>query len=373
MIESIFDPPGINDYIDYFKTLLSVSGVLFGLAFTALIFVLQSGFASFKFSRRMFLELYSVFGRNLLFTLSYLTLIPLGIIYLGNHSRFLSVVYYLFSIILIKSLLDFYKHLGYIHTIFSTKFVPSRYGRFRKYFRYIKNLGFFPVLFLLIFLFIFTVYPVVISYRENHSFLLTIKGYFYSTLILLTFSMLRIVNFIPQFFTLSNKEIETKTEAQSTSDSSESSIDYTKEKSALREYLIKHGLGELSSFEPRGFLEGTLSVNFLDHVNSPEAWFNINVEVPNADIFEIRQAVCEYAYTLFKLLHTSMIDINSFVLSFHIKAGGEKSSRNIFFRTTRPEMDSLFSALNKDTVTTMMSLKNKLFDPLFRNTGRTET
>jgi len=69
MFKNLLNPPSIVDYSDYFKTLLTLSGVLLGLAFTALIFVIQSGFASFKFSRRMFLEQYVVFGRNLLSTL----------------------------------------------------------------------------------------------------------------------------------------------------------------------------------------------------------------------------------------------------------------------------------------------------------------
>jgi len=365
MPEPLLNPPGINDYFDYFRTLLSISGVLLGLAFTALIFVIQSGFASFKFSRRMFLELYAVFGRNLLITLSYLTLASLGVLYLGTHNRFLSIGYYLFALIFIKSLLDYYKHRGYLHTLFSTKFVPGHYGKFRSYFRYIKNLGFFSVLFLLIYLFVFTAYPIVISFNETDTFFVTTKGYFYSTLILLTYSIIQIVNFIPEFFRLSNMELESRIQTEEQATSREGTeIDYVKEKSVLSDYLTDHGFGELSALEPSGFLDGTLYVGFLHHTSTPEAWFNIMIEVRNSSVFEIRDAVCDYAYKTFKLLHNSMVDINSFVLSFHIRIEGEPSSRNIFFRSTRSELDAILT--NRNRISAVMEIKNKLFDELFR-------
>lgn len=365
MFETLFNPPGINDYSDYFRTLLSISGVLLGLAFTALIFVLQSGFASFKFSRRMFLELYAVFGRNLLITLSYLTLIPLGVLYLGDHNRSLSIGYYLFALIFTKSLLDYYKHRGYLYTLFSTKFVPGHYGKFRSYFRYIKNLGFFSGVFLLIYIFVFTAYPVVISFNETNAFFLTTKGYFYSTLILLTYSIIRIVNFIPEFFKLSNMELESniQTEAEATSREG-TEIDYVKEKSVLRDYLADHGFTDLNELERSEFLDGTLYVGFLHHDNTPEAWFNIMIEVRNSSVFEIRNAVCEYTYKTLKLLYDSMVDINSFVLSFHITIEGEPSSRNIFFRSTRSELGAILA--NRNQVSAVMQIKNKLFDELFR-------
>jgi len=57
-LKVFFNPPEIQNYAEYFQTLLSITGVLFGLAFTALIFIIQNGFTSFKLSRRMFLEVY---------------------------------------------------------------------------------------------------------------------------------------------------------------------------------------------------------------------------------------------------------------------------------------------------------------------------
>jgi hypothetical protein len=365
MFKNLLNPPAISDYQDYFKTLLTVSGVLLGLAFTALIFVIQSGFASFKFSRRMFLEQYVVFGQNLLATLSYLTLIPLGELYLGAHRKFLSAIYCIFSVMFIKTFLDIYKQRGYMHTLFSTKFVPGHYGRFRSYFRYIRNLGFLHVVFLLLYLAAFLLYPVAISFYERHSPILTTKGLFYSTLILLTFSIVQIANFIPHFFKLSNMEIDGRTQSASLTESDQApNIDYVKEKAALATYLADHGLEELKN--EIDFLDGTLFVNFLDHTNTHEAWFNVNIRVVNSSVFEVRSTVLDYAFRIFRLLRDSLVDINSFVLSFHIQLGGERSTRNIFLRSTRLELNEILSNASSPQ-SAIMRLKNKLFDEMFRD------
>src|ERR1051325_25054 len=237
MLENFLTPPSLNDYSDYFKTLLSISGVLLGLIFTALLFVIQSGFSSFKFSRRMFLEQYVVFGNNLLTTLSYLTLMPLGALYLGSQRIFLSVIYAAFALIFTKTFLDVYKQRGYIHTLFSTASVPAHYGKFRSYFRYIRNLGLHYVFFMVLWLAMLWVYPIVISYYESRRLILTAKGLFYSTLILLAYSVIQITYFIPQFFKLSNLELEHKISISDTSNGESSNIDFLKEKAVLRAYL----------------------------------------------------------------------------------------------------------------------------------------
>ncbi len=364
MLENLFNPPSIPDYSDYFKTLLTLSGVLLGLAFTALIFVIQSGFTSFKFSRRMFLQQYVVFGRNLLSTLSYLTLMPLAELYFGTHRIFVSGLYYIFAIIFIKTFLDIQKQRGYMHTLFSTEFVPSHYGRMRSYFRYIRNLGRVSVFFILFYLIGFLGYPVAISLSESHSVILTTRSIFYSTLILLTFCIAQIVKFIPQFFKLSNMEMEQVQEQTQGEKESEGDIDYVTEKAALRVYLLDHGLVELDNDVE--FLDGTIFLNFLDHTNTHEAWFNINIVVRNTNVFEVRNAVILYASKLFNLLRNSLVDINVFVLSFHIRLGGERKSRNVFFRSTRSELNDILSN-EGDPRKAVMKINNKLFDEIFRD------
>jgi hypothetical protein len=365
MFENFLNPVSLHDYSDYFKTLLSISGVLLGLTFTALLFVLQSGFTSFKFSRRMFLEQYVAFGNNLLTSLSYLTLMPLGILYLGGERILLSCFYCAFGVVFIKTFLDLYRQRGYIHTLTSNAFVPEGYGKFRAYFRYIRNLGWHHVFFIILWLSLFWVYPVAISYHEVGALLLTDKGYFYSTLLILTFAVLQITFFIPQFFMLSNLEFEHRIPSEDEdTNGGLPGVDYNKERAALRTYLLDHGISELNNEVE--FLDGTLFLNFEEERKGHEAWFHVNIEVRNSGVIEIRNAVLDYAYKVFGLLSGALVDINSFVLSFHIRAGGERFTRNMFFRVTRPELREMMSGAKPPRLA-VLHLKNKIIDELYRD------
>ncbi len=140
-MDVILNPPLPIAIEEFYKTLLSVSGVLFGIAFAAMLFVLQSGFSSFKFSRRMFLELYLHFGRQLLYSLAYITASPFLVLFFPNSAVAVSWLYGLYFIFFLNATLDYAKEEGYIITIHSKKYVPSHYGRRRAYFRYIANRG----------------------------------------------------------------------------------------------------------------------------------------------------------------------------------------------------------------------------------------
>ena len=223
---------------------------------------------------------------------------------------------------------------------------------------------------MLLYLIAFLGYPIAISFSESHSLILTSKGIFYSTLILLTFCIVQIVNFIPQFFKLSNMEMErANPEETQVAKESEGDVDYVVEKAALRAHLVDHGLIELDNDVE--FLDGTLFLNFLDHTDHHEAWFNINIAVRNSNVFDVRNTVLNYASRLFGLLRESLVDINVFVLSFHIRLGGERTTRNVFFRSTRSELNEILSNAGSPR-TAIMKIKNKLFDEIFRDLDQGE-
>ncbi|GHA55740.1 hypothetical protein GCM10007389_04110 [Pontibacter akesuensis] len=198
---------------------------------------------------------------------------------------------------------------------------------------------------------------------------MTDKAFFYSTLIILFFSIVQIINFIPKFFQNSSEEIENKSESLDNTPTEElSGIDYKKERLLLKDYLIAHGIQELEASDKVPFLKGTLFLNLLIDQDGPEAWFNVNIEAHNNKHFEIREAILDYAFKLFSLCRNSMIDINSFVISFHISSGGENSRRNIFFRSSRREINTIFSN-EKNPKSAIMKIKNKHFDELYRDLG----
>ena len=362
-MEFILNPPLPISIDEFYKTLLSVSGVLFGIAFAAMLFVLQSGFTSFKFSRGMFLELYLHYGSQLLYSLAYLTSAPFLILYFPDSTLLISWLYPVYFIYFLKSSLDYAKEEGYILTIHSHKFVPRTYGNFRSYFRYIKNRGFLRNLIYLLPIFLLLIYPYVISLHEKTSLQLSQTAVFYTCLIPLLYTLYKITKFIPEFFKYTSMEMSNIT-SNAELEKTEEEIQRNKnEKLVLKEYLTKHGIKELSSQTPYEFIDGKLSISLIENGETDEVWFNIFVNVKNASPQNIRTEVIRYAQKFAKLLHSSKVEINTFVLSFHIEIETQ-SSRNIFFRFTRNELDKLFSSSNE--LKDIDKLKNVLFDELFR-------
>lgn len=363
-MDIVLNPPPPISLEEFYKTLLSVSGVLFGIAFAAMLFVLQSGFSSFKFSRRMFLELYLHFGRQLLYTLAYLTAAPFLVLFFSESSFAVSWMYILYFVYFLNASLDYAKEEGYIITIHSTKFVPRHYGRTRTYFRYIKNRGALRNILFLFPIVMFLVYPYAISIHESKSLYLTKTAIFYSCLIPLLYTLYKVTKFIPEFFVYTGMELSSNTQDFSEEQSEEEKQQNVVEKRTLKEHLNNHGITELNAMTPRQFIDGELYINFLENRESSEAWFNINIKITNANPGQIRRAVLEYASTLANLLQKSKVGINTFVLSFHIGVDNQPS-RNMFFRASRSELDKMF-ALGQYNPEDMAKLKNVLFDELFR-------
>lgn len=358
MIDNLLDPVSLSNYSSYYKTLLSISGVLLGLTFAGLIYVIQDGFSSFKFSRSMFIEFYVKFGQNLLVSLGYLTIIPISALYLSAYPFLLTGLFYLFVFLFIQTLFGYYKQLGYIHTIFSEKYVPEKFGEIRSYFRYITNLGFFKNIFLISTIIIFVVYPIAISFHSTNSLQITSKSLFYSTILILFYSIYRIINFLPNLFKYTQIEIESGTKQP------EEPENLLKEKKALKKFLESHELKELEPTETKDFLDGELRLQFLTENKNEEAWFNVYVSVNNSDVFKIHDSVCKYAFQLFTLLNKSQIDINTFVLSFHINI--DKETHSMFFRTNRTEFTEI-KTKNMNPIDSVLEIESRLFDDLFKN------
>lgn len=359
----IFSPEGLESYTAYFNSILSISGVLFALAFAMLIFIIQSGFSSFKYSRRMFLELYVHFGRSLLMSLAYLTIMPLLVLYANKYWWLINITYIWFCIFYLKAILGYQYHLGYLATINSTKFVPQHYGKLRAYVRSITNLGFIHNFVTFSLAAIMLVYPIIISFVETKMISITEKGVFYSTLMVIVLTVLKIKNFIPEFFEISNQELDYK----ELKTNEASNVDCKIEFEAFEKHLISHQIKELNPSEERQFLDGTLWLQFLKDREGAELWFNVNIKVNDVTNLEVRDEVCKYASKILSLFVRSKVDINQIVMSFHIKIEDDsKYSRNIFIRTTRLELEKVdFEAGNP--VQEICKLESVNFDSLFRN------
>lgn len=350
----------ITDLNTFYSNVLTTSGVLLGLAFAAMTYILENGFSSFKFNRMMFLKLFTEFGKMLLYILSYLVIS--SFLYLSiNNPEIQSVVYYIFVIVFLKSLLDYNKHRGYIYTISSNKFVPRHYGAIRAYFRSILNLGIFNTIILGVQTSIFILLPIIYSYSATHSWILNQQSLSFSSGAFLIYSVFIIARFIPQFASIARQEYESINPTENFEhEQPEVSIDYKTEKESLNQYLESH---EIVLRQPVGIekLSSHLIIYPTDN-DSPEAWFNIRIDNPKGSVNTIRQIIDEQAFNLFRLLSDANADINSFVLSFHIYI--DNDSRNIFFRATKIELSTI-KHLTREMF--LSKLKNKMYDDLFRD------
>ena len=353
------------DYGSFFSSVLSVSGVLFGLSFTALLFVIQSGFSSFKYSRRMFLELYVHFGTGLLTGLAYLTIISLLAQHAWDYRWLVNGTYIFFMWMYLQSMFRHQSHVGYIHTIHSTRFVPRNYGELRTFFRYITNLGVVPTFILLVIALFIVGYPVLGSYCDNGEFGLTKSGLYFSALIILAHSLLKVTRFIPEFFEISNQELDFQAPS---SEEGDPNINYFAEKEAYKKYLEGHEYLEIGILNKKAFLDGTVWIEILSDERS-EIWTNIHINVNNITPELLCQEVCQYAYELLVRFVQSRVDVNSIVLSFHVSIEGDsQSSRNLFFRSNRSEFSSIMEDQN-GRLEFPGNMKNVLLNELFRGFG----
>lgn len=363
MIE-LLTPPIPTNLDDFYRTLLSVSGVLFGIAFAAMLFILQSGFTSFKYSRRMFLELYLHFGRQLLFSLAYLTAAPFVVLYFPKEGNWSTWLYFIYFVLFLNATLDYAKQEGYIQTLHSSKYVPRHFGRIRSYFRYIRNRGTLRNLLFLIPIPLLFTYPYLISIQETWTVKLSETAIFYSCVIPLFYTLYKVTKFVPDFFAYTGMEIASEDETYK-NEVSEGEEQLTKnEKIALREYLISRGVEELDPLSPVKFLDGELWVQFLTDGKKREAWFNINVNIDDSTPEIVRREVLSYAYRLLKHLYESKVDINTFVTSFHISIADQKT-RNIFIRANRGELSKIYFA-GRNEPEDFAGLEHVMFNALFR-------
>ncbi|TGM85081.1 hypothetical protein [Leptospira bouyouniensis] len=345
----------------YFSNVLTTSGVLLGLAFAAMTYILENGFASFQYNRIMFLKLFTEFGKMILYILSYLVIN--SFIYLSvNASPILTASFYIFSIILLKSLLDYNKHKGYIYTILSKKFVPPNYGKIRSYFRFITNLGFLNSIIILFQFFTFTVLPIYISHIDESIFRISDRSLALSSGIYLIYSVFMIARFIPQFALIANTEYEGNLPSADNRNNNiaDINIDYKIEKETLNKYIESKGI-KYGENNPIDFLGSSLKI-FPTNNSNPEAWFNIMIKNPMGNPLTIRDAIDKFAHKLFTILSESNSDINSFVLSFHIDIAGK--SWNIFFRSNKSELNKI---KHLDFKNFTQSIDSKLYADIFRD------
>jgi hypothetical protein len=345
----------LDDYNKYFENQLTLSGTILGLLVATSTFILQSGFSNFQYSRSMFLKYYVEQSKFIFLCLAYNIIFSLIILYINTNAQVLFFLHLIFGIVFTKYFLDFQSHKGYILTINSNKFNPYKWRLF-KYFRYINNLGLLPVLITYTTIYFIFFYPL----HFNNAFNLDKHQVFMTTVSCFGISIIILINIIPQFFTFSEQEYKSKTKNELRDDLES---DVSKENEILRETLIKNGRKEFTQTLENKYFD---SIDIYMPQNSKEAFFVINVEFKNRDIYEMAASLKKYSFEIFDELASTHFDVNSFVLSYFIKVDDEQKSRNYFLRTNRNEIKEL-KAKYFSPEEFIENINNRVLDELFRN------
>lgn len=344
------------DYTKYFGDQLILSSTLLGLLLATSIFLLQSGFASFSFSRTMFLKYYVRLTKFLFLLLGYNIIASSIFLYTHFNAYITFGIHLLFSVAFVKYLLDFYSHKGYILTVFSNKSNPFK-TRFRRYFRYIFNLGILSILSIFLLISIVTIYPLLLDNLGEF----TERQGFISTLVSFALCVIFLIRIIPQYFSFSEQEYKQK---ENNELSEQIAPDLTQELLILKDTLVKNGRAELKEKTEFQKLNGQIHCRLCEQKD--EAFFVVNIWIKTTDLVEIVRSIERYTYDFFQDLIGTSVDINSFVLSLNIQFEGENSFRQYFVRAKRVELENAFSKTSNPELF-IKNLRNKVVDELFRN------
>lgn len=345
----------LDDYNKYFENQLNLSGTILGLLVATSTFILQSGFSNFQYSRSMFLKYYVEQSKFIFLSLAYNIIFSLLILYVNINAQVLFSLHLIFALVFAKYFLDFQSHKGYILTINSNKYNPYKWRVF-KCFRYINNLGLLPVLITYFTIYFVFFYPL----HFNEPFSLDEYQVFMTTVSCLGLSVIILIRIIPQFFTFSEQEYKSKTKNELRDDLES---DVSAENEILKETLVKNGRKEFSETIENSCFD---SIHIYMPKNNKEAFFVINVEFKNRDIYEMSDSLKLYSYEMLSELAATHVDVNSFVLSYFIKIDDEQKSRTYFLRTNRNEIAKLKSKYFTHT-DFIENINNKVLDELFRN------
>ena len=351
--------PPTETILKVYEITIAVSGVLFGLFYTTLTFILQNSFDRLKFMRQTFLDIYLKYGTFVLTALSYTTLVPILII--SKQEQLSLYLFFFYSLLFVIFAIRYLFVTGYVNTVFSTKFIPQNANFLIKFIIQLLNNS--PIL-IFKYLLIFTVisYPFFVGWKNIILLQYSIDYMFVSIISMLIFVILTVPYTINEAFDIQKSFLES--EYTKSDNSEEAKQEWDEEKlSKETTFLVKQiDKFELYSFpnskeDESGYFEYFIST-------SPQAGkmhFNINLsnlKFDDKDQFINRIKI--FSVQFLKKLGSCKTDFNVFCLSFHFSISGVR--KNILVRVNKPE---ILEKIRLNEIDFFNSLKNKAVDELF--------
>lgn len=124
---------------DLSSIILPLTGTLLGLVYAGLIYWFQGALEQLKYSRTFLEDILAAHGKVLLDLLVGASMLSLFSYF--DLRLLASIAFWIFAVVVALDLLRLTAERGDFATMFSRKFIPSRYGEFRAFGRKIRNAG----------------------------------------------------------------------------------------------------------------------------------------------------------------------------------------------------------------------------------------
>ena len=313
---------------------LPVTGVLLGLVYTAHIYWLQGSFSKLEYTRNLLEDLLVAEGKIVLDLLIGASVISLFAII--ESTSLISAIFYIFSLVFIIDLIKYTAEFGYVQTLFSPKYIPSKYGKTRAYIKKVLNagiLGWLKPLFLFI-LIIF--YPLILSFGSISLGVLTLSSNSIIVFILVStlFSFIQVKSLLTIAFKV-RKDIE-KRVAEKQKDKSNSfdnqMSNWSGDKRKIEEAIILECLASIEIIPDfkSGNLMSKNSWTSRDLTDKPvlngspiineNGSCHLNLIVPYLeDDLKTRKFIFTWAKKIFESLAKSKTEVHAYAVSFFRK------------------------------------------------------
>lgn len=338
----------------FYQITISIAGILLPVFQAVLFFIVEKSFAKFEYSRQQLVKFYKLAGK--LITASLLLLILLPIFELLKYTYFSMLTLILFVLYFSINRTRLFYETGLWTTINSTKFIPSKYGNIRKFFRTCRNNNLGDWINFILWNSLLLITPIAIYICNDLNYSNQIS--FYTVLVNLIYVLITISSLLNNPVDIQQQILKSEDKLERTK------TDLSEDKIKSEESKI-NGHIKTSSLYSRSFISSTNN-KFQYLVNiliKPEGiiWCNVVLQKMNiSSVLEVKNEI--------KLLSRLMLleylgwatDLNNIAISWHFKLDGK--GKNVFVRSDRDELEKLKSVKNPDEF--FSKLKNTLIDDI---------
>ena len=352
-LQWIFNPP-VPDAVSLKETakiMLPVTGTLLGLVYIALIYWLQGGLSRLEHTKTLLEDLLIADGKVLLDLLVGVSLVNLFAILQVHQLVVLS--FWVFAIIFFIDLLKVTAEQGYVTTLFSSKFIPSHYGKNMQFLRKIWNAGWIGWARLIFLYSICVMYPLAVSQNIGDFPLLSEKSIVLFIFISTAIALVQIRSLLTQAFdTRKSLEREMATENEQKAVSlDEKPVIWSKQKRELETMIIEERLksvGVVQWIENDALIQKE-SWNSRDLQDTPllkhKPWVkehgscHLNLIIPYLrDDQHTREFLFCWSKRILEVIAKSKTEARRYSLSFFRKEGGTKDTHFAMIRAGREEV-----------------------------------